>query len=52
MVEFLETQRRLLTSSMRSGMIDFKYCQHIKLNFSNQYLVVLLSMTQKKIKEI
>jgi hypothetical protein len=52
MVEFLEAKRRLLTSSMGSGMIVMKLCQHIKLSFSNQYLVVLLSMTQKRIKEI
>jgi hypothetical protein len=52
MVGFLEAKRRLLTSSIGSGMIVMKLCQHIKLSFSNQCLAVLLSMTQKRIKEI
>jgi hypothetical protein len=47
MVEFLEAKKRLLSSSMGSGMIVIKLCQHIKLSFLNQCLTVLLSMTQK-----
>jgi hypothetical protein len=33
-------------------MIVMKLYQHIKLSFSNQCMAVLLSMTQKRIKEI
>jgi hypothetical protein len=47
MVRVLEAKRRLLTSFMGSGMIVIKLYQHIKLSFSNQCLVVLLSMTQR-----
>jgi hypothetical protein len=32
-VEVLEAKRRLLTSSVGSGMIVMKLCQHIKLSF-------------------
>jgi hypothetical protein len=52
MVKFLEVMRRHLTTYVGSRMIVIKLCQHIKLSFSNKCGVVLLSMTQKRIKEM